>query len=63
MTYITIDTNTIQGKKFVELIETLPFAKVLKDPNEITNKAIEDAKNGKSIKHKSAKDLVTFLNK
>ena len=39
MTYVTIETKTAQAKKFVELIETLPFAKILKDPNAVTKKA------------------------
>jgi antitoxin component of RelBE/YafQ-DinJ toxin-antitoxin module len=47
MTYISIDTKTKQAKKFVELIETLPFAKILKEPNATTKKAITDARNGK----------------
>ncbi len=29
MTYIRIDTKTKQAKKFVELIETMPFAEIL----------------------------------
>jgi antitoxin component of RelBE/YafQ-DinJ toxin-antitoxin module len=63
MTYITIDTKTRQAKKFVELIETLPFAKILKDPNATTKKAIEDARKGKTRKHKNSKELIAFLNK
>lgn len=63
MTYITIDTKTRQAKKFVELIETLPFAKVLKDPNTVTKKAIEDARKGKTRKAKSLKQLFTDLKK
>lgn len=63
MTYVTIDTATIQGKKFVELIKTMPFAKVLQEPNEITKKAMADAKATKIKKHKNAKDLIAFLNK
>ncbi len=63
MTYITIDTKTKQAKKFVELIETLPFAKILKDPNAFTKKAIDDAKKSKTRRHKNAKELISFLNK
>ena len=63
MTYITIDTKTRQAKKFVELIETLPFAKILKDPNATTKRAIEDARKGKTRKYKNAKELIAFLNK
>jgi len=63
MTYITIDTKTRQAKKFVELIETLPFAKILDEPNAVTKKAIADARKGKTTKHKNAKELIAFLNK
>jgi len=62
MTYVEIDTSTIQGKKFVELIETLPFAKVIKEPNPVTKKAMDEAKKGKSTKHNNLNDLVSFLN-
>ena len=63
MTYITIDTKTVQAKKFVELIETLPYAKILKEPNTYTKKAMSDIKKGKTTKHKNAKELIVFLNK
>ena len=63
MTYITIDTKTKQAKKFVELIETLPFAKILKEPNAATVKAIEDARMGKTHKAKSLEQLFTDLKK
>ncbi len=63
MTYITIDTKTAQAKKLVELIETLPFAKILNEPNAVTKKAIEDARKGKTQKAASLKQLFTDLNK
>ena len=63
MTYITIDTKTKQAKKFVELLETLPFAKILQEPNVITKKAMDDSFKNKTTKHKNAKELVAFLNK
>jgi antitoxin component of RelBE/YafQ-DinJ toxin-antitoxin module len=63
MTYITIDTKTRQAKKFVELIETMPFAKILDEPNAVTKKAIADSKKGKTTKHKNAKEMIAFLNK
>ena len=61
MTYITIDTKTRQAKKFVELIETLPFAKILDDPNAVTKKAINDARKGRTRKAGSLKQLFTDL--
>ncbi len=63
MTYVTIDTKTTQAKKIVELLETLPFAKILKDPNAVTKKAMVDVKKGKTTKHKNTKELIAFLNK
>ena len=63
MTYITIDTKTKQAKKFVELIETLPFAKILKEPNAATKKAIDDARKGKTRKATSLDQLFTDLKK
>jgi hypothetical protein len=63
MTYITIDTKTRQAKKFVELIETLPFAKILDDPNAVTKKAINDARKGNTRKAGSLKQLFTDLKK
>lgn len=63
MTYITIDTKTKQAKKFVELLETLSFAKILQEPNVVTKKAMDDARKNKTAKHKNSKDLIAFLNK
>jgi hypothetical protein len=63
MTYISIDTKTIQGKKFVELVETMPFAKILKEPNAVTKKAIDTVRKGKTTKHKNARALIASLNK
>lgn len=63
MTYVTIDTKTAQAKKLVELIETLPFAKIIKEPNSVTKKAIDDVRKGKTFKAKSLKHLFAELNK
>ena len=63
MTYITIDTKTKQAQKFVELIETMPFAKILKEPNTETQKAIDSARKGKTKKAKSLDQLFTDLKK
>lgn len=63
MTYISVDTKTLQAKKFVELVETMPFAKILKEPNAVTKKAMESMRKGKTAKHKTAKALISFLNK
>ena len=63
MTYIRIDTKTKQAKKFVELIETMPFAQILEEPNSTTTKAMESATKGKTRKHKNTNELIAFLNK
>ncbi len=63
MTYITIDTKTVQAKKLVALIETLPFAKILDEPNALTQKAIVDARKGKTRKAASVKQLYAVLKK
>lgn len=59
MTYVVIDTKSKQGKKFVELLETLPFAKILKEPNAETTRAIEAARTKKT---KSLEQLFQDLN-
>jgi antitoxin component of RelBE/YafQ-DinJ toxin-antitoxin module len=63
MTYITIDTTTKQAKKFVELIETMPFAKILREPNAVTKAAINEARKGKAHKAKSIEHLFSSLKK
>lgn len=63
MTYITIDTKTKQAKKFVELIETLPFAKILKEPNDRTKRSIEEARKGKTRRAASLDQLFADLKK
>ncbi len=63
MTYITIDTTEKQALQFLEYVKTLPFVTVHKGPNPATLKAMDDVKKGRTKKHKSSKDLVSFLNK
>lgn len=63
MTYISIDTKTKQAQKFVELIETMPFAKILKEPNTVTRAAINEARKGKTRKAKSIEQLFDALKK
>lgn len=63
MTYISIDTADKQSKSFLAYVETLPFATVVKEPNAITIKAMEVARNAKTRKHKNVKSLIEFLNK
>jgi antitoxin component of RelBE/YafQ-DinJ toxin-antitoxin module len=63
MTYISIDTKSKQAQKFVELLETLPFAKILKEPNTHTKNAINEARKGKTVKAKSVEQLFDDLRK
>ena len=63
MTYIVIDTNDKQAEGFLEYVKTLPFATIETGANLTTVKAMEQAKKGKTTKHKSAKELISFLNK
>jgi hypothetical protein len=62
-TYISINTKSRQAKKLLELLETLPFAKVIQQPNATTKKAMTDAKKGKTKKHTSSKALFEALTK
>ena len=63
MTYISIDTKSKQAQKFVELIETMPFAKILSEPNASTKKSIRDARAGKTHKAKTLDQLFSDLKK
>ncbi|MDQ6763971.1 MAG: hypothetical protein M3015_15275 [Bacteroidota bacterium] len=63
MTYISIDTKTIQAKKFVELIETLSFAKIYKEPNDTTKKAFKEIEKDQIIKADSVYALLNKLKK
>ncbi len=63
MTYIGIDTSDEQSLSFLAYVKTLSFAQVQPAENVKTIKAMEQAKKGKTTKHKTAKDLVSFLNK
>lgn len=63
MTYVVIDTTDEQSQAFLEYVKTLSFAKVESEPNAKTIKAMEEVRRGKTTKQKSAKDLISFLNK
>lgn len=63
MTYISIDTKTMQARKFVELVETMPFAKILTEPNTVTKKAMDTVRKGKTTKYKNARALIASMNK
>ena len=63
MTHISIDTKSKQAQKFVELLKTLPFAKILKEPNILTKNAINEARKGKTSKVKSVEQLFNAVRK
>ncbi len=63
MTYITIDTDKKQAQQFLEYIKTLPFVKILQEPNAETLKAMDEVQKRKSKKHKSSKALIQSLSK
>jgi len=41
----------------------MPFAKVLKEPNTTTKKAMDTVRKGNTHRHKNSKELLVFLNK
>ncbi len=61
MTYITINTETIQAKKLIEFLETLPYVRILNDPNEETQRAIDKARKRKTKKVESLDELFSEL--
>ena len=63
MTYLRIDTTTMQAQKLVAFLETFPFVKILDKPNSATKMAIEDARLGKTKKAKSLEQLFAELKK
>ena len=63
MTYISVDTKNKQSESFLAFVQTLPFATIHTTPTDITLKAMKDAREAKTTRHKSVKSLVAFLNK
>ncbi len=61
MVTLMIDDKTIEAKKMLELLQTRPYAKVVKEPNAETLKAIKDADEGKVNRYKSSKDLMANI--
>lgn len=69
-TIIKIDNNSKAAKAFIAFVKTLPFVSVVdsnkvEDPkaryNAETEKAIDDARKGKTFKVKSSKELFEDL--
>lgn len=47
MITLVIDDKSQEAKKMMELLKTRPYAKIIKEPNIETLKAIKDAEEGK----------------
>lgn len=65
MTTIVIDTRSSEAKKMVEFLRSTKYAKIVEDkiPNEETLEAINEVQEGNLNSYKSAKDLISSLNK
>jgi hypothetical protein len=57
MTYVTIDENTIAGKKLIAFLKTLSYVNISDTPNTITRKAIKETECGKVMRVKNVEDL------
>lgn len=58
MIYLAIDDKSQEAKKLLAYLESLSFAKIYKEPNTATQKAITEARDGKA---KSAKSLTQLF--
>lgn len=61
MITLVIDDKSLEAKKMLELLQTRPYAKVIKEPNAETLKAIKDADDGKVTRYKTSKDLIANI--
>ncbi|MCD4792002.1 MAG: hypothetical protein K8R54_02120 [Bacteroidales bacterium] len=57
--HIKVTEETEEAKAFIKYLMTLSFIEVVKEPNEETKKAIEDAKKGKTT---AVNDIKSFFN-
>jgi hypothetical protein len=63
MTTLIIDNSSREAKKMIEFLKTQSYVKVIeKKPNKTTQKAIEDALEGKVTRTKDIPDLMQKLN-
>jgi hypothetical protein len=63
MVTLMIDDKTIEAKKMLELLLTRPYAKVVKEPNAETLKAMEEARTGKTKEMKNIPEYFNQLRK
>ena len=57
MTTIVINERTKEGKALLELVRKMSSVEILQEPNELTKKAIEDARHKKGTKGKDKVDI------
>ena len=63
MVTLMIDDKTLEAKKMLELLQTRPYAKVIKEPNAETLKAMEEARTGKTKEMKNIPEYFNQLRK
>lgn len=63
MTYLAIDDSTTESKLLLKYLKKQPFIEIFNEPNQITKRAIQHAKEGKIKAAKSFEDLISQLNK
>lgn len=61
MIYLAIDDKSQEAKKLLAYLESLSFAKIYKEPNTATQKAISEAREGKTKNAKSVSQLFKDL--
>jgi antitoxin component of RelBE/YafQ-DinJ toxin-antitoxin module len=63
MIHLTIDPQTDVALKLIEFLKTQPFVTVVKEPNEETIQAIEEARQGKLNEYNNSDELFEKLMK
>ena len=63
MIHLAIDPQTDVALKLIEFLKTQPFVTVVKEPNEETLQAFEDARHGKLNEYGSTEELFQKLMK
>lgn|GEM_PF-1083955 len=61
MIHLTIDPEADVSMKLIEFIETQPFITIVKEPNDETIQALEDAELGKLNRYSSSDELFKKL--
>lgn len=61
MTTVVINERTKEGKALLELVKKMASVEILKEPNQVTKKAIEDARQKKGTKSLNKDDFFMKL--